>query len=153
MTIQTWDTDSKHTNCTGIQTRQAKIQIPIVIPVWSSVNDINLLLYSSISSRSWSCCLLLLCCHQEIISHFASSRKTTGQCLLIHQHFNCNISHNQQLPHALASMRQIKINAGFRLACRLAAMPRDHRLLFQSCSSQRQRRFGFSPSGKRSRVE
>ena len=29
-------------------------------------------------------------------------------------------------------------NAGFRLACRFAAMPRDHRLLFQSCSSQRQ---------------
>ena len=28
-------------------------------------------------------------------------------------------------------------------ACRLAALPRDHRLLFQSCSSQRQRRFGF----------
>ena len=34
-------------------------------------------------------------------------------------------------------------NAGFRLACRFAAVPRDHRLLFQSCSSQRQRHFGF----------
>ena len=31
----------------------------------------------------------------------------------------------------------------------LAALPLDHRLLFQSCSSQRQRRFGFSPSGNR----
>ena len=34
-----------------------------------------------------------------------------------------------------------------------AAMPRDHRLLFQSCSSQRQRRFGFITERHRSRVE
>ena len=45
------------------------------------------------------------------------------------------------------SCRVTEANAGFRLACRFATMPRDHRLLFQSCSCQRQRRFGFSPSG------
>ena len=44
-------------------------------------------------------------------------------------------------------------NAGFRLARRFAATPRDHRLLFQSCSSQRQRRFGFITERHRSRVE
>ena len=45
--------------------------------------------------------------------------------------------------------------AGFRLTCRspLCRYAAWHRLLFQSCSSQRQRRFGFSPSGNRSRVE
>ena len=43
--------------------------------------------------------------------------------------------------------------AGFRLTCRFAAMPRDHRLLFQSCSSQRQRRFDFITERHRSRVE
>ena len=48
-------------------------------------------------------------------------------------------------------------NAGFRLACRsplcrFAALPRDHRLLFQSCSSQRQRRFGFITERHRSQV-
>ena len=42
--------------------------------------------------------------------------------------------------------------AGFRLTCRIAATPLDHHLLFQSCSSHRQRRFGFSPSGNRSEL-
>ena len=45
--------------------------------------------------------------------------------------------------------------ASFRLTCRspLCRYAAWHRLMFQSCSSQRQRRFGFSPSGNRSRVE
>ena len=45
------------------------------------------------------------------------------------------------------------VYAGFRLACRFAAMLCDHRLLLQSYSSQRQRRFGFITERHRSRVE
>ena len=41
----------------------------------------------------------------------------------------------------------------FQTSLPLAAMPRDHCLLFQSYSSQRQRRFGFITERHRSRVE
>ena len=41
----------------------------------------------------------------------------------------------------------------FQTSLPLAALPRDHRLLFQSCSSRWQRRFGFITERHRSRVE
>ena len=40
----------------------------------------------------------------------------------------------------------------FQTSLPLAALRRDHRFLFQSCSSQRQRRFGFTER-HRSQVE
>ena len=65
------------------------------------------------------------------------------------------ISYNFRIRHKKIDARlvQCPIYASFRLACRFVATPRDHRLLFQSCSSQRPRRFGFITEWHRSPIE
>ena len=47
----------------------------------------------------------------------------------------------------------LRLYCWFQTSLPLAALPHDHRLLFQSCSSQRQHRFGSITKWHRSQVE